>query len=132
MNQVLLCIDYGTKRVGLALAFGPLAEPLRVIVVEHAIEEISRIIREHSVTQLVVGVSEGKMAEKTHQFIKILTSKFRIPIHLQNETLSSAEVHEEFRKMKAKKSKKRQNIDHYAAAKILQDYLDENKPFSLL
>ena len=132
MNKVFLSIDYGTKRIGLALAFGPLAEPLKIISTHEAIPNIGSIIEEHVVTDLVVGESEGVMEQKSRQFANLLENAFHLPIHFQNETLSSVEVHENLKIMKASKSKKRQHIDNYAATAILQDFLDEQKPFSLL
>lgn len=127
MNQVYLCIDYGTQRVGLAIAFGPLAEPLQIIPTAKVMQSIQKIIEEKGVTELVVGVSEGEMADKTRSFCRELEAVFGLPIHYQNETLSSFEVHENLYMAQANKTKRRGHIDHLAAASILQDFLDEQK-----
>ena len=127
MNKVFLCLDYGTQRVGLAIAFGPLAEPLKIIPTPKIMPSLREIVANLNVTNFVVGLSEGEMAEKTRAFCQELQREFSLPIHLQNETLSSFEAHENLHLAQANKAKRRGHIDHLAAAAILQDVLDERK-----
>ena len=50
-----LGIDYGAVRTGVALATGPLAEPLTTIKTEKALQSIKLSINEHNIDSIVVG-----------------------------------------------------------------------------
>lgn len=129
-----LCIDYGTRRIGVAIASTPLAEPLEVIVNStksqtevispQAMTRILTLVDSHQIDKIIVGISEETMADKTHQFIEQLTQNTRLPIDEMDETLSSYQAYESMKSMK--KSKREGARDHYAAAHILQNYLDSH------
>lgn len=128
----ILCLDYGTRRIGVALATTPLAEPLLIIpnttkqasdvVTSQAIDAILRLVDQHVIELVVVGISEETMAVKTRQFIDILAAATTVPIEEMDETLSSYQTYAQMQTMK--KSKRDGHRDHYAAANILQNYLD--------
>ena len=123
MAQIVLGIDYGTTRIGLAIARGPLAEPLEIVNNDdQALTKIKQIIDREQVEQLVVGLSENQMAEKTKIFVESLKTITQIPIEFVDETLSSYEMHHKL--VDAKKSVKQGPIDHFVAAQLLQDWLD--------
>lgn len=129
----ILCLDYGTKRIGVAVATTPIAEPLGIIpnsknpkltdvLAQHALAQILKLIEEFKIEKIVVGISEGAMAEKTKIFIGQLTEKTGLPIEEVDETLTSVEAG---KKMNEKKRRTHREVkDHLAAALILQDYLD--------
>ncbi len=127
MQLNVLGIDFGTKRIGLAKSSTALAEPLKVIENnEKAIDNIVSLCKELNIDLIVIGISEGRMAELTEQFAQELDKKMPdLPIVFYDETLSSDSVHKKLLEAKAKKSKKQGPIDHYAAAEILQAWLDE-------
>ena len=126
MEKRFLGIDFGTKRVGLAVSFHTLAEPLKILPKdENLFPELEKIIDEYKVDEIVVGVSENEMAKLSQQFASTLQEHFQLPIHLEDETLSSAEVHRSMREAQVKKRISRDHIDHFAAALILQRFLDE-------
>lgn len=133
----LLGIDYGLARIGLAVARVGLAEPLLVLendlvssgevvrqmtIGPRALKQLQTIIQQENIEEIVVGVSEAKMAEKILQFVDFLKTQLSLPINLVDETLSSYEVAE---KLKDLPQKYRHGpIDHYAAAIILENYLE--------
>jgi putative transcription antitermination factor YqgF len=118
-----LAIDYGTKRIGLAISQAALAEPLQVIEYRdqtQAIATIVKICSQFGVEQLVVGLSEQAMAIKTRQFGMLLQQATQLPLAYVDESLSSLEVRQ---KMKARgKSLHGKPIDHFAAALILDEW----------
>lgn len=129
----LLCIDYGTKRIGIAVATSPLAEPLGVItnsknpklsdiITAQALEQITKLLSEFKIEKILVGISENTMAEKTREFIATLKTRTALPIEEVDETLSSVEAGVNMSHMKS--AKKHGNKDHLAAAIVLQEYLD--------
>ena len=132
----ILCIDYGTKRIGVAVATTPIAQPLGIIpntknprltdvVTDQALAHIQKLLKEFSIEKIVVGVSEGEMAEKTHLFIEKLKAVALLPIEEIDETLTSVQADMQMKHMK--QSKRHGDKDHIAAAIILQDYLDLNE-----
>ena len=120
---VLLAIDFGTQRIGLAISRGTLAEPLKIIESgATAISQIKKIVEEEFVEKIIVGISENEMAIKTHEFVLQLQKEIPLPVEFTDETLSSFTVHQKMKS--APKSKRGQHIDHLAAAEFLQEYLD--------
>ena len=121
-----LALDYGDKRIGVALSYGTLAEPLLVMEnIPGIFEAIQEIITQEEVEQVVVGISENVMAEKTEEFIKQLEKTVKIPLHRMDETLSSRTVHAKQKEAGVKLKIRQGPIDHYAAAEFLQEWLDE-------
>ena len=125
----ILGIDYGRKKIGLALAISPIAEPYEVIRFEKldvAIKKLKRVVKLEKIEQIVVGISEGKMAEETRKFGEGLEKELGIPISFQDETLTTKEAEELSRKAGIKRKKRRELTDAYSATLILQRYLDSN------
>jgi len=132
-----LGIDYGTKRIGVAvsdeniiLAFpkGILPNDLNIF------KNLGEILKTENVSEIVVGESvdfkgqENVVSKEIEIFISELKNKFNLPVHKQKEFLTSVEARGEGgkeknndRKIKREGSKK---IDDSAAALILQRYLD--------
>lgn len=122
-----LAIDFGTRRVGVAISMATLAEPLTVLPNDQwLLDQLQQLIASHQVQQVVIGVSEAEMAETTRAFAAQLESALqsRVPMYFVDETLSSAETHAKLRQPGIKRSKRQGPIDHYAAASFLQDWLE--------
>ncbi len=136
-----LGIDYGTKRIGLAISDenGTLAFPKEVVLNDEKIFlKIGEILKEEKVNEIVVGESvdfSGKLnvlSGRIEVFILELKEKFNLPVHKQKEFLTSVEAR---RSPNAKnlnssqahskvKQIKSGRVDASAAALILQRYLD--------
>jgi putative Holliday junction resolvase len=122
---VILAIDYGLKRIGLAISRATLAEPLLTLEnTDNLLGELRQIIVDEQVEQLLVGVSENEMADKSTAFAERLRSEFELPVELTDETLSSKSVLMKIKNDKLKHLKPGMPIDHLAAAEFLQEYLD--------
>ena len=123
----ILGIDYGRKKMGLALSDGPLAEPYKILRyqdIEILREKIKKIVKELEIEKVVVGLSEGKMAEETKEFAKNLEEKLGLSVILQDETLTTHEAQDLSIKAGIKRKKRKTMEDAYSAALILQSYLD--------
>lgn len=125
----ILGIDYGRKKIGLAVGDTEtrLAEPHSVIRFNTAgerFEKVNQVVQVEQVEQVVVGVSEGKMAQETKKFGEKLKKKLKIPVNFQDETLTTQEAQELSIKAGIKRNKRRMLEDAYSAALILQAYLD--------
>lgn len=141
-----LAIDYGTKHTGLAICdlSETIVSPLAVIEGQRELaEKIADIARTENVGAIVLGLplnmdnSEGAQAKLTLEFAEQLKKRLDIPIHYQDERLSSfgaedkrasAELSDSSgrrpgRSRKGKKRKKR--LDALAAADILEAFLEQ-------
>lgn len=121
-----LGIDFGLKRVGLAISEGDLASPWRVIEgksLKGILEKIVKLAREGNFDKLVVGLPEGKMGQKVLGFINAL-KKRGFDVKGSDETLSTKQAISEMIELNIPR-KKRRIQDAYSAAIILQNYLDE-------
>ncbi len=117
-----LCLDHGRIHTGLALATTPLAEPLRTIPTSDVLHQLPNLIDQHHIDRLIIGISENQMAQDTKQFATKLASHIQIPITFHDETLSS---HQASKLLRHSSKKTKTGPDHhFAAAIILQDYLD--------
>lgn len=122
-EAILLGIDFGTVRVGVARSYGSLAEPLTILDNnDQLFTQVRQLCQEHQVTQIVVGISEGEMAEQTESFIEKLRQYVSLPIVTNDETLTSWSAEQKLRQVKLQP--RRQHVDALAAAEMLQDYLD--------
>jgi putative Holliday junction resolvase len=135
-----LGIDYGEKRVGIAISDenGKLAFP-KVILQNNSglFDEIQKIVSNDHVSEIVIGESldlSGKQ-NKIMNSIKDFVAKLlvlRLPVHFQKEFMTSVEARgregkekHNARKVKKAESEKIKKIDDSAAALILQRYLDK-------
>jgi putative holliday junction resolvase len=120
----LLGIDYGEKHIGIAVATTFVAEALEVVPTHRVFDRISQLITEHKIDAIVVGISENQMGDKIKDFARSVSDRFHLPIHFQDETLSSQETRQQMAIKGVKKSIREAKTDHYVAAAILQDYID--------
>lgn len=116
----ILGIDWGKKKIGLAIADGVLADPYGIIDNANWEMVISRICEENKIEKIVIGVSEAQSGQEAKEFGAKLGSLTEIPVEFFDETLTT---HDALARMKEGKSKQ-QNEDAIAAAIILQNYLD--------
>lgn len=120
-----LGIDFGLRKIGLAISDGELASPLGIIHVKDkkdAVKKIKDIIKEENIDQLVVGLPESGIRSAVLKFITQL--KLKIPVETVEETLSSQQAKGRMINLGIKRKKRREE-DAYSAAEILQNYLDE-------
>jgi len=130
----ILGIDYGTKKIGLAISdeTQTIAMPLKVIDSdEDAVEAINNIVKENDVKRIVIGLpitlsgNKGKRAIETEEFIDKLKNVLDVEIVEWDERLSTRFSERVLNKanVKGRKNKKKV-IDKIAATFILQGYLD--------
>jgi putative Holliday junction resolvase len=131
-----LAIDYGTKRTGLAVcdAGEMIASPLGVLHGrKDLIREIGQIIAAENIEAVVLGLplnmdgSEGPQAKQVFAFAEQLKPHLQIPIHFQDERLSSFGAEQKLREIGLSRAKKRERLDALAAAEILQTFLERQK-----
>ncbi len=128
----LLGIDYGQKRIGLALAQGGMAFPLRTLVKttrDRLFADLLAVIADEGVEAVVLGLPldmEGKETLTTRQVLNFRDSLARrtdLPIHLVNEALTSFDARERLRQAGVPARRQAEMLDQMAAVCILETYL---------
>jgi len=133
----ILAIDYGAKRIGLALC-----DPLKTFAYpfltiqndDSTLKALKTIVREQEVEKIILGnpIQEdgriSKMTESITTFKTLLEQILLLEVILVDESFSSLDAQERIITAVPKKSKRREKglIDRNAAAIILQDYLNES------
>jgi putative holliday junction resolvase len=133
-----LAIDYGRKRIGLALSdeLGLTAQPLATLVRANRREDLRHlrdICRQHSVARILVGHplhmtgAAGEMADEAARFAVRLKKELRIMVELVDERLTSWEADQLMAELKLSSRRKRTHTDDVAAAVLLREYLDRQR-----
>tara|TARA_Y100001970_G_scaffold279419_1_gene386716 strand:- start:139 stop:552 length:414 start_codon:yes stop_codon:yes gene_type:complete len=131
-----LGIDYGEKRVGLALSdrLNLIASPyktLQNISETDLINKIKKIVFEKEVKIFVIGLplnmkgEDSAQTKKVRRFKKLL-SILELPIFYEDERFSSIIAKNSLVLQNVKTGHNKSEIDRTAAAIILQQYLDKN------
>jgi putative holliday junction resolvase len=125
--KTVLGIDYGNRFTGISVATTPIAEPLKTVPTATLDADLEHLISRYHPELIIVGLPENKMGRIIKLKASELSQKFHLPVILQDETLTSQETRKKLATSGKKKSVKEAKIDHYVAAVILQDYLDNQK-----
>ena len=138
MTMRCLGIDYGTKRIGLAQGDEVgVATPLPALIdpdEKARWQKLGEVIQQRRVTDLVLGYpynmdgSAGFKAKEVDTFAARLKAQFGLPVHLVDETLTSAEAESSIAKKDRRGLRQSGLVDSRAACLILQDYLDQKFP----
>lgn len=136
--QRILAIDFGEKRIGLALTdpMQIIAKPYQTVQFQsnaHLLETLLQIIREQDVSLVILGLpigSEGQETKKTLEVKKFgffLEKSLPVPMQYWDERFSTAEANSELKKMGYDFMKAREFVDAVAASLILRSYLENRK-----
>ena len=145
---VILAIDYGRKRLGLALSDenGVTSRPYATWTRINRRRDLSRLrelVHQERIRRIVVGLplrldgAPSEMSEEAKSFAARVHKALGLPVEMMDERLSSWEAHEMLAATNSKErlrrgssahsrsSLKKPSIDDIAAAIILRDYLQQ-------
>lgn len=130
----VMAIDIGDRWLGVAIS-----DPLRIIAAPHScikceddkeiIKEVCRLVETNEIALLVAGMprsmngSTGPQASKITQLVKKMARKVKVPVVFQDERLTTTQAQAI---MANRKLKQGTRDDAFAAAIILQEYLNAN------
>ncbi len=129
----VLALDVGAKRVGVAVASWAARLPRPLVTLDQGdnfFAQLQEIIENEEVGALVVGLPRGLDGQRTQQtkatedFVAELRKQIDLPIHLQDEALTSKQAETELGGLQPLRDKGK--IDALAATYILEDFLAEN------
>jgi putative Holliday junction resolvase len=97
---------------------------------KYDLQFLNRVIREYDVQEIVVGLplrmsgAEGIQAGKIQEFAEDLRKRFKLPVHLWDERLTSAEANRLLRETDLSIEKRGKAVDRMAAILILQGWME--------
>ena len=134
----ILGIDYGKKRLGLALSDEgqTLASPLPVYQRrgnKQDLAHLTRLAKEKEVGRIVVGLPRnmdgtlGEMAQEVLTFVDALKGKIDLSVDTFDERLTTAEAERVLVQADLSRKRRKTLKDSLAAVLILQGYLESLK-----
>lgn len=133
--RTILGLDYGTKRIGLAVSdpSAELALPVRSVEIdgeEQALQVVAEEVADRGADSVVIGLplnmdgSKGPMAEKVEAFARRLSERTGVPVVPHDERLTTWSVEQTLIEADVSRRKRKGVRDKLAAQAILQSYLD--------
>lgn len=131
----ILAIDFGARNMGLAVTdpLGVTAQGLptyRRSNKKTDFDYLRRLIKQYAIAEIVMGLplrmsgDEGIQAEKVHAFADELRARFKLPVHLFDERLTSVEANRVLRETEMSGRRRAEVVDQLAAVLILQSFLE--------
>jgi putative Holliday junction resolvase len=129
-----MAIDYGTRRIGLAVTdeLGLTAQGLPTLHrtnKRNDFDHLRRTIKQYGVSEIVVGLplrmsgDEGTQSEKVKEFAGEVQAKFKLPVHLFDERLTSVEANRVLDEAEVGGKRRKEVVDQLAAVLILQAFM---------
>jgi len=136
----IVAIDYGEKRIGLALTDDTktIAFPHKVVQADKSPEKSAKRVASElkkepfSIEKIIIGLPlllsglEGPMAKQVKEFGEALESEINIKVDYMDERLSSKGADVLMRDTKATRKKRTKNLDSMSAVVLLQTYLNKS------
>lgn len=135
----ILGLDHGERRIGVAISdpTGIFARPLVVLErgrkLKTTMTEIAALVREHEVTEVVVGLplsmsgEFGTKAKEVRAFVIRLREVLSVPVVEWDERLTTVAAERALIEGGVRRERRRSVIDKTAAALILGGYLDHRR-----
>lgn len=134
----ILALDFGSRTIGLAVSdeLGVTAQGLptcRRSNKRNDLDHLRRVIKQYGIGELVMGLplrmsgAEGIQSEKVQAFAEELRRKFKLPVHLFDERLTSVEANRMLRQTDMSIRRRAEVVDQVAAVLILQSFLEFRK-----
>ncbi len=131
----VLGLDVGSRRIGVAITdeLGITAQGLETIQRNRKREDfaiLSALLERYKIVEIVVGYPlrmsgvEGIQAEKMQLFAEDLRKHFKLPVHLWDERLTSAQANRLLRQTDLSIKRRGQLVDQMAAILILENWME--------
>jgi len=133
-----MAIDFGARKIGLAVTdeLGLTAQGLDTYYRSNKkadFDHFRRIIKQYGITEIVMGLPlrmsgiEGIQAEKVQAFAEELRHRFKLPVQLFDERLTSVEANRVLRETDMSTRRRAEVVDQLAAVLILQAFMQYRK-----
>ncbi len=129
-----LAIDLGEKRTGLASGDSvlKLVQPLQVLSAPRGpalLDELAKAVQHYGPDAVVIGLplnmdgTEGPAAREVRAFSQSIAARLNLPVHFQDERLSSFDAEQRMVQSGRTHKQKRELRDALAACAVLEDFL---------
>lgn len=130
-----LGIDYGTKRVGLAISdgLGLTATPLEVVPRKELEVALRRISENYTLEGVIMGLPtalgghEGESAEGARELAEEIGTLLGVEVEYVDERFTSRMAESALLEAGMKRRERKETVDKVAAAIILQAFLDSRR-----
>ncbi len=130
-----MALDLGEARIGVAVSdpdrtVALPAGTIRVQGAPHDLKAVAGLVREHGASEVVIGHpltmagERSDAARRSEEFATGLRMLLDVPVHLQDERLSTVEAERGLREAGARGADRRRAVDQAAATVILRAFLD--------
>jgi putative Holliday junction resolvase len=134
----LLGLDLGQKRVGVAISdeATTIASALTMVEFKNRAflaAELSKLVKEYSVTQIVVGLplnalgEKGPAADKVTENVEWLKAQIPVKWKFWDERYTTKEAEAILLEADVSRARRKEVVDQLAAQRILQSYIDFHK-----
>ena len=134
----ILALDFGSKTIGLAVTdeLGLTAQglpTLRRTNKRNDFDHLRRTIKQYGVGELVMGLplrlsgDTGIQSDKVEVFAEELRKRFKLPVSLFDERLTSVEANRVLRESEMSIRRRAEVVDQLAAVLILQAFLESRR-----
>lgn len=131
----ILAIDFGSRRVGLAVTdgLGLTAQGLPTLHrtnKKNDFNHLRRTIKQFEVAEIVLGLplrmsgEHGIQSDKVEAFAEELRTRFKLPVHLFDERLTSVEANRVLDETDMGGRRRTEVVDQLAAVLILQAFME--------
>ncbi len=136
MKGMLLGVDYGDARTGLAVSAGKMAFGAGCVEsksMRKTVEGVAQAASRREATGIVIGDpvnmdgTKGPRSEKCRIFADMLAERTGLPIIFWDERLTTVNAHEILSEINVRGEKRKKAVDELSATLILQSYLDQQE-----
>jgi putative holliday junction resolvase len=135
VTGTVIAFDFGTQRIGVAVGETLLGQARPLTVIDAAANDerfsaITKLIAEWQPVRLLVGLpsrmdgAEHEMSARCRRFAHQLEGRYRLPVELIDERLSSADAEADLARRGMDWRTRKGHIDAAAAAILLQNFFD--------
>jgi len=127
----ILAIDFGEKRIGLAITLPMLniPQPLKTVERENLWHEMNEIFKNYNIGTVVIGIplhidgGDTKHTAVIKELAAEISIKFNVPVKLWDERSTTRSAEQLMHAFGKKPSRNKKMVDKIAAAIILEEYL---------
>jgi putative holliday junction resolvase len=134
----VLGLDVGSRRIGLAVSdpLGITAQGLETLQRRNKRTDFAAlegVIRQYGVKEIVIGLplrmsgEAGTQSARMREFAGELRKRFKLPVYLWDERLTSAEANRLLRETDLSIEKRAKAVDRMAAVLILQGWMESRR-----
>ncbi len=126
---VIMAIDYGTKKLGIAISDHSRVMSLPIAIVETDIKNLDSLVQQHKVVGVAIGLpinmdgTSGAQAELVEKFAQRVFTRLELPIFLQDERLTTKAASNALKILGLNRKQRDSRDDQVAASMILDTVL---------